>query len=262
MMRKVLLFVVVCATFSHAQTGVLPLLEEGKRWVVRSIGTDPYYPEPNYFEEMLKGDTVIGGIHFMREYARAYNEGEEPGKWGPTAFYLGEDGEKVYKYNARTGEPAKMFMKLDFSLFAGDDLSVEDWEWDYTVVAVGDTTFLDATDQQQRRYLEVKSKWYPYSTSPSVTWVEGIGSLTFAIDNVIWGLYKGFSQSELVECTLGDVVLYKKNAAEGDKTRVDELLGYNDSHHAAAVYDLQGRRLAEKPRRGLYIQGGRKYVVK
>ena len=28
------------------------------------------------------------------------------------------------------------------------------------------------------------------------------------------------------------------------------------------VFDLQGRRLSEKPARGMYIQNGKKYVVK
>ena len=40
----------------------------------------------------------------------------------------------------------------------------------------------------------------------------------------------------------------------------DEALGMNKDD--TAIYDLNGRRLHEKPARGLYIQGGKKYLVK
>jgi hypothetical protein len=33
-------------------------------------------------------------------------------------------------------------------------------------------------------------------------------------------------------------------------------------NRSSTIYDLQGRRLAAKPVKGMYIQGGRKYVVR
>jgi hypothetical protein len=34
------------------------------------------------------------------------------------------------------------------------------------------------------------------------------------------------------------------------------------NNEASAVYDLQGRRLAQKPTKGVYIQDGKKVIVK
>jgi hypothetical protein len=42
----------------------------------------------------------------------------------------------------------------------------------------------------------------------------------------------------------------------------DNIAQIEDNRKANACYDLQGRRLLKRPERGVYICGGKKYVVK
>ena len=48
---------------------------------------------------------------------------------------------------------------------------------------------------------------------------------------------------------------------EGCKTLSIELIG-GDSGADDAIYDLTGRKLNVKPEKGVYIQGGKKYIEK
>jgi hypothetical protein len=50
---------------------------------------------------------------------------------------------------------------------------------------------------------------------------------------------------------------------ESSSTAVEELKPKNilKANENAPIYDLNGRRLTEKPKSGYYIQGGKKYYV-
>ena len=67
--------------------------------------------------------------------------------------------------------------------------------------------------------------------------------------------YQGSSNSTIRICYIG--ITNAENVKDGIQT-LSTSLNTTDS----AVYDLQGRRLNEKPVRGLYIQNGRKFFVK
>jgi hypothetical protein len=41
-----------------------------------------------------------------------------------------------------------------------------------------------------------------------------------------------------------------------------DSIATNTTTTDSAIYDLTGRRLNGKPERGIYIQGGKKYVIK
>jgi len=45
----------------------------------------------------------------------------------------------------------------------------------------------------------------------------------------------------------------------GDATAIQ---GINDAEEQGAIYDLSGRRLNRKPSKGIYIQNGKRYLVK
>ena len=210
---------------------------------------------------MLQGDTLIDGIHFMQKYEKSYDsESSAPDHWRATGWYLGQDGDKLYHYcTADTYYGKKwMFMDLDFSLPAGDSIEVDANIWDpwlYDIMAVSDTMLDSSTDRVVRHYMKVKSAWHEFLTDD--IWIEGIGSVTTGVDYAVLGLtIGGFSQ--LAKCFVGDQILYDHPFDQQIPLMVEKVVGNLKDD---AVYDLQGRCLSEKPRRGLYIQDGRKYVA-
>ena len=44
-------------------------------------------------------------------------------------------------------------------------------------------------------------------------------------------------------------------------TAIEDRINIDNSSKSSHLYDLQGRRLTDKPTKGIYIQNGRKYVV-
>ena len=46
-----------------------------------------------------------------------------------------------------------------------------------------------------------------------------------------------------------------------DPSAVEEIKADMETNANAPIYDLNGRRLTEKPTSGYYIQGGKKYLV-
>ena len=91
-------------------------------------------------------------------------------------------------------------------------------------------------------------------------WVEGVGSDRRPTDSYFWwnDSTPGLSMDACYED--GECIMtYSEMITEGTS-------GVNSATatqpQASFIYDLQGRRLKEQPRKGLYIQNGRKVVVK
>ena len=59
-------------------------------------------------------------------------------------------------------------------------------------------------------------------------------------------------------------VITLEDLAEGWGTYIDTAIKSLKTSETAnqAIYDLQGRRLSEVPAKGIYIQAGKKYVIK
>ncbi len=266
-MKKFLLFVVSLLPLAgFAQNNDVPsFLVEGKTWVTQLFNFHPVGYVRTH-ETRLSGDTIIDGIHFMRMYERSYLYGEEPPQeWIPRIHLIGQDGTKLfYRYESMSGRPDSwMFMDLDFMKAAGDSIMAEAYSgkpWLFYIQSVSDTVMATSSDQQMRKCMHVKSAWHPYSDD---IWIEGVGSVTFGIENVVLGeSVGGFSQ--LVKCYVGDEVLYEH---EFDKRTpsfitLDISTDYAPTQERRAFFDLQGRRVEGQPRRGLYIRDGRKTVVK
>ncbi len=121
---------------------------------------------------------------------------------------------------------------------------------------MSDTGIDSSADKLPRRCVYVEGKY----GDEKDCWVEGIGSLKYGI-NVRGGKeYSGTSQV-LLSCTQGDKPLYIRNQGTNE---IEDLSVEPKSDFAkdAPVFDLQGRLLQGKPGRGVYIQNGRKVVIK
>lgn len=82
----------------------------------------------------------------------------------------------------------------------------------------------------------------------------------FLVDGKNGKLHSGKNRAYLTnvpeESSEGEVKAFSLN---GSETAIDEIIVVNED---TAIYDLSGRRLSKKPARGIYIQNGKKILVK
>ena len=252
-----------CFIPALAQERYESLLSESKVWtmMIKPSVNPEEYGDLRYINEIrLDGDTIINEMHFMQKYERQCKQGEEmPTEWSATKEYLGQDGSKVYLYSSITD---KMILDMDFSLKDDDILecydlsSNSDLLYNNVVTAVSDTVFDCSTDKVHCKcvYVHVDG-WsldHPLFTD---VWVEGIGSLNYGISGV-WRTMSVGAYVKMIKCTDGDTVTYQNDIPLGIRTM--------SSHKpdSSAIYNLQGREVLSLPNKGIYIQNGKKVIVK
>ena len=189
-----------------------PLVQEGKTWLMDYELVVPGRPH-TFIETLLKGDTVINGIHYMKSYRRTWREDEEmPQDWTAIKHYYAQDGGKVYMYD---GYMDYTFPIVDFSLEVGDiftytdpyieegyDLIGEGYK--LRVTAVSDTILDKASEQVRRKCLYLESVNDP---TEKHVWVDGIGSVEFGIIGIEY-TYDG-ARKHMMKCSESDRVLYQ-----------------------------------------------------
>ena len=240
---------------------------------------------PTIIEEtVLRGDTIISGIHFMKRYVRECRQGDElPETWNEWS-YIGQDGSKIYLYNSSTKELNPI---MDFGLNVGDVFTLYTDEIDLRVTAVTDTIIASSSDKRARKCIYLEMELFGVCSEADI-WVEGIGSLIYGITGMNV-MYTG-SDSYLEKCVEEDRILYSQSGGAtgiGDAELLNnkeqiikdkEQIINNGSTGSpqdkrGGVYDLQGCRIGaslndkgqmtnEKLRKGIYIRDGRKVVVK
>ena len=85
-------------------------------------------------------------------------------------------------------------------------------------------------------------------------WIEGIGALAGSTTPFYYGMTGG-EDTSIASCYVGDQCIYRRvpNSIQ---------LPATDADKSSALFDLSGRRLEQKPTKGIYIQGGRKVLIK
>ena len=68
--------------------------------------------------------------------------------------------------------------------------------------------------------------------------------------------------THLYRCVDGDRLFYQWDTIDAIDDAPRLMNNEEKNNEASAVYDLQGRRLAQKPTKGVYIQDGKKVAVK
>lgn len=242
----------LCLVPTWAQEEFESLLSESKVWTIsyKAVLNPEMYSDTLFFvDTKLVGDTVVNGIHFMQKYRREWKWGEEiPADWTATKEYLGQDGGKIYKYSDVS---KKMVLDMDISLNVEDKIS-----YDYDVLSyfkatvVSDTILTNTDDNKSRRCIRVELE-QPRGTD---VWIEGIGSITLGITGMDNLLATG-AIPKLYMCTDEGVIIYQATLP----TAIQSVRSYKLE---SAIYNLQGRKLQQTPQKGLYIQNGKKVIVR
>ena len=81
----------------------------------------------------------------------------------------------------------------------------------------------------------------------------------FLVDGENGTLYSGKNRAYLTNVPEADSQGVKSFSLNGTETAIDEIIVVNED---TAIYDLSGRRLSKKPAHGIYIQNGKKILVK
>lgn len=255
---------VLKATAQEGYENYVPFVQEGKTWY---CGYNHYndFPSPPVTEEdpsglgidcifIMQGDTLIGEFNYKKVFCQ-YKE------------YYG-DAEQHY-YCAVREEACKVFC-------VKKDLSEERMLYDFSspdellILSYGDDKFARLAGDKEMSFHTSQltftlcgfyndSDIVNYSHGRGV-WVEGAGSCygnPFAFE-----LYENKPEFgdwiQVVSCMTDGKFIYHADWMSGpvsvQKISVDNI--------DFPVFDLQGRRLQGKTERGLYIQNGRKVVIK
>ena len=210
-------------------------LEDGKVWTYHYY--NDFTGKEFYKSLTVKGDTLIGDKSYKRIVDVATGNFE---------YAMREEEKKVfcvYPNNAET-------LLYDFGLNVGDSFYSSDNpnpSTQATVVAV-DTIVVG---NRAFRVLDVRLNGDDYWTN---WWVEGIGGMDYlSVNFPMVGNFYYFSSCQLNGESL---LTYKDVCTVGIHNQT--LIRGNGS----VINDLQGRRLNGKPSKGVYIESGKKRVVK
>lgn len=243
-----------------AQTDVEPLLSESKVWTMRyHLVVPPAYGDVfSYAEYRVTGEITISGIPFKKVLTRSRQEDEEyPEEWKDAGFTIGQNGDKVYlHYNSYDDD--FICTVMDFSLNRGDvfQLSMSsdpNDRSDFTVTEMSDVVLENSADQTPRKCLHLQPEgmlgW-------DEVWIEGIGSLTGGLMGT--AIYRASgTYPNLMRCVDNDKLLFEY----GTTTSMAQP-PIKHSVASSRIHDLQGRRVNSLSAKGIYIQNGRKVVVK
>ena len=230
------------------------LLDEDKVWTVRSVSSNleqtVWFHEYEFMGE--SSDSHIDGFSLKRLYTRSRMESEDEWSEWHDASSVGEDNSgKVYYGDGSFDANA---LTMDFSLLVGDVIR-KDGPRSWVVTAVTDTILGNSVDKTPRRCIYLSRSFNGELLSEDYNrdvWIEGIGSLRYGPVGLEGD--KPGASSTLINCTQQGRVIYQYEEA----TSVPQIR----QHHAdtGKAYDLQGRRMAGEPERGIYIRDGRKVV--
>ena len=198
-----------------------------------------------------KGETIMGPVE---------------SRWGKSSVWIHEEGGKVY-IQSNQGYPED-YLTYDFSdegMEVGDTVP----SFNFPIEHLGEIELLDGTICKTWDY----EGWYcPWYTDPSTAGmlIQGIGHAGH-LGIVDWGAGKGSPQFyyrpgfELHSFFRRGQRIYRNPKFNFD---LAEYIPANinstntSSIGDSAIYDLSGRKLSEKPQKGFYIQGGRKYIAR
>ncbi len=258
MKKYLLLFLGIAMKMaSVAQNTILPTVVEGRVWnVVSIIPSEP--PEsdtiPGYYKDIkgrwgvgwphtivLNGDTIMNGV----SYKKLFNNGR---------FVCGlrEENGRVYECH-RDGGPEQT--AFDFNLQSGDIFKSEVDDMEQLEVRQVRTFNFSGTN---RRCMDIWAyqEGMEYMDALVDYWIEGIGCMAGPYLPFWWEAIG--PQALLLSCYDGDECIFSVEDLN-QITYIQPAISDNPSN-LQEIYDLQGRRLNKKPPKGIYIQGGKKYV--
>ena len=220
-----------------------------------------YSPETKY-QMYTDGDTIVGGHVCMKLYSNGYMGNVSTPGFKEQNFYQGalyDEGRQTFFIESGSETPRLLY---DFGIELGDTISSDNSEQ----FVVTEEDMQPFGDRNFRRLTVVSID----DTANSGYFVEGVGSSGTYFLNPFYLSTWHFVR--FVACYVDGELLYYDRELFGD-TLPD---AYTSIHNPSAtgfsdnsIYDLQGRKVDTssadgRPQlpRGVYIQNGRKFVIK
>lgn len=260
---------------STAQEGYRPLLSDGKTWNEYADG-----PVRICKKLYLNGDTVIGGETYKKLYEHTtYISYDNPADADslPDRLLLPvrEESHRVY-----ASDYGKEKLLYDFTMQPGDSMMVTSYEWlrvtSIDTVSAGGSLFrrihlAHVTDEATPWEYMTDREWpsdRPRITEEKALWVEGVGSDRGLTAFFGWrGSAAPYAKTSIFDnCMENGKTLFTYNDFNAPAWKDLETGGHclacgvNGDGKVHLTFDMQGRRLAVNPRKGVYIRDGRKYV--
>lgn len=247
MIRLLFLMLVVISGMAKQRicAEYLPILEEGKVWVLEPENC--LYPEyfPYFVRATVVGDTVIEDKEaWIVEKLSLYSTKEET-----VRKYLLEEARKLYFLT-----PDSVWSPLlDFNPSVGQS----------TMAAVCDGQPTSGWTVREEGMVFLEDGFHRYLKMPQLDyWIEGVGSvyqnyLTTSSDPIPTG---GSVFPVLTRCFRNGWTVFDKTQFEYF-SGIDEVIGSSDLT-PSTLYDLHGRRVDATVPGSVYIRNGKKFVAK
>lgn len=237
MKKYLLLLLTLMSMASWAQENYLSLVEQGKKWTYRCNG---HVYEFDY-RYTLEGDTTVAGNDCLKMYSDNKDNKGEIRYEG--ALY--EENKKVYCFYPEKDEATLLY---DFGCKVHDTLKIGNVD----LISLSIDTITGIICKGERYDFQAQLPEEDESfVMGIVSWIEGVG----ATKDFFNMLPLAGNYNSLVACEVNGEVLYQSSTAiQSVRSRQP-----NDN---GAIFDLQGRRLSSLPSKGIYIQNGRKRIVR
>ena len=247
----VLLVLLPHFVFAQDEAPYQPLVEEGRMWhyTYSNWATGKTYQ----YVEYLSGDSVVDGVWYKK-----YVDSQ-----GNTLALLREEGGKVFVANAGSDSATEELL-YDFTLAEGDEVATVGDREGYVVTEIGNVQVGESSSKEF-----VFNYWHDDGTGRMIEheltdiWVEGMGSAGGLLTPFASNLAGNFVTLDYIEMPDGSTFSFR------DISGVEALVADKTTSHA--VYDLQGHLVQSNKvtksqgnglPKGVYIQNGRKFVVK
>lgn len=235
---------------------------EGKTWnyTFHSLDEEGTHDEP--YSYVAQGDTIIGHNAYKKIYCHKDNTQR-------LAFMMREEGDRVYKRLPDDEE----FLFFDFG--RKDIGQVCSWDYRDNLIANWMIYAIDeimVNNNLFRRYCcyqqisKTEQETIEIGEDDEVQkdyWVKGIGSARYGIEamNLIVEPRLPGMTEYFVSCyENGECIFTADDFSKPAYTTDIQRLKYSDSQRES-LFNLQGRRLTDKPSKGIYIQNGKKVVI-
>jgi len=205
------------------------LLEDGKVWTYVHYDANR---QASYYQYRLDGDTIINGCSYMKLYQDASYQ-----------CALREEGKRVYCVMKDNGEEKLLY---DFGAVGGDELTIMDVKGKVEQTSVYNLYGSKCGSQEVAAMQDFNTV--------KLRWLDGIGS----VEELLSPLTEYWGQNYLVYCEVKKQPLY---VVPGHTVGIANSVSTRPAANSP-IFDLQGRRLSGKPEKGMYIQDGKKRIVR
>ena len=241
-MKRLLLLIMLLPLALYAQEDYKPLLKEGRTWNHTIANIYRQYSK----SLTIQGDTLIDGNTWKKVYSGSQYEKA-----------LREDGLKVYELEKDKPAGSQQLL-FDFGLQVGERQYFTLYEDDVRYLEV---TGIDHINSEGRDYRILQLRQVIKHNDETVYtdnsyWIEGIGGECGILKPCQWVDVTGYT-CQLESCYDNGNRIFNITSLYNGMTML-----VSDKQTDAVIYDLQGRRLQGRPAKGLYIENGRKRVVK